>query len=106
VEALPSERFSVSTQGEILSAGGRAIGDGSAPSGCVDSGVSTDGCVVSFTRECATELLVFGVADVQGAYTLDFDAGSGSVEIGIGVYDGATLLQSCRGEQRVSIRSR
>jgi hypothetical protein len=106
VDALPSERFSVSTEGEILSTGGRAIGDGSAPSGCVDAAVSTDGCVVSFTRECATELLLFGAADVQGDYTLDFEAGSGSVDIRIGVYDGPTLLQSCGGQQRVSIRSR
>jgi hypothetical protein len=106
VAAFPSERFRVSSEGEILTAEGRPIGDDSAPSGCVDDDVSTDDCVLSFRRECATVLPLFGAADVQGEYVLDFDSGSGSVDIFIGVYDGTTLLQSCQGQQRVRISER
>jgi hypothetical protein len=106
VEAFPSERFTVTSEGEILTDGGRAIGDGSAPSGCVDDDVAIDECVVSFTRVCASALLLIGTANVQGDYTLDFERGSGSVDIRIGVYDGPTLLQSCQGQQRINIRAR
>jgi hypothetical protein len=106
VEALPSERFTVTADGEILTADGRAIDEGSAPSGCVDDDVLIDGCVVSFTRLCDSALLLVGTANVQGDYTLDFERGSGSVAIGISVYDGPTLLQSCQGQQRISISSR
>jgi hypothetical protein len=106
VDALPSDRFSVSTDGEILDSSDRPVGDGSAPSGCVDDDVTMRGCVVSFTRECQSELLLLGVADVQGDYRLDFGNGSGSVDIRIAVYDGVTLLQSCQAQQDVRITSR
>jgi hypothetical protein len=106
VAAFMSERYSVSSDGEVLTAEGRAIGDGSAPSGCVDDDVSTDECVVSFRRQCATVLPLLGAADVQGDYTLDFESGSGSVDILIAVYDGSTLLQSCQAEQRIRISAR
>jgi hypothetical protein len=104
VGALPSERYSVNSDGEILTIGGTPIGNGSAPSGCVDDDVSIDGCVLSFTRACASVSLLFGSAAVEGDFTLDFATGSGSVDIRIGVYDGLNLLQSCEGEQRISIR--
>jgi hypothetical protein len=105
LDPIPSEQFRIS-DGEISTPEGRAIGDGSAPRGCVDDNVSTDGCVVSFRRECATVLPLFGAADVQGGYTLDFETGSGSVDIFIAVYDGPTVLQSCQGEQQIRITER
>jgi hypothetical protein len=106
VTAFPSERFMVTSDGEILTAEGRAIGEGSAPSGCVDDDVATDGCVVSFTRECESVLLLFGTASVRGDYTLDLEGGVGSVDIAIGVFDGPVLVQSCQAQQRIAISSR
>ena len=85
---------------------GRAPGDGSAPSGCVDSNASVDGCAVAFTRECASEDLLGSTADVQGSYQLDFDRRTGSVQISIGLYDGTVLLDSCTARQNVNITRR
>jgi hypothetical protein len=106
VLALPSEPFNITTQGEVLAANGNPPGDGSAPSGCVDDDGSRRGCVVSFTRECASEVLLLvsvGTADVRGAYSLDFGSGTGSVDIAIAVFDGPTLLQSCQAAQNIRI---
>jgi len=106
VAALPSDRFSINDEGDILTDSGRAPGDDSAPPGCDDSNATVEGCAVSFTRECQGEDLLGSVADVQGSYQLDFDARSGSVQINIGLYDGSTLVGSCRAQQRVSITRR
>jgi hypothetical protein len=106
VNAFPNERFMVTSEGEILTAEGRPIGDGSAPSGCVDDDVAIDACVVSFARECEGVLLLFGTASVRGDYRLDLEGGLGSVDIDIAVFDGPVLLQSCQAQQRISISSR
>jgi hypothetical protein len=106
VAALPSDRFSITDEGDILTDSGRAPGDGSAPSGCVDRNASVDACAVSFTRECASEDLLGSTADVQGSYQLDFDRRTGSVQISIRLNDGSVLLNSCTARQNVSIARR
>jgi hypothetical protein len=105
VDDLPDDRFTVSAEGEILTAAGRPPGAGSAPSGCFDDDASMAGCVVSFTRECssATDL---GTATVLGDYELDFDRETGSVSIDIALVDGSTLLQSCKASQQARISHR
>jgi hypothetical protein len=105
VEALPPDVYTIGPTGTLLDADGNAIGS-APPADCVDSNISTSGCVLSFDRDCTSGVLGAN-ADVRANYRLDFAARSGSVQISIGLNDdNQNQLESCSASQTASIEAR